>query len=144
MIWPFDTAIKNYIKSILDSFLKEDRLKTKQLNEKVEIMATTVKDLQVMITTLVENVAKESNIVTAATTAIQGLTTQQAELNRQLQEAIAANDPVALQEVANSLVAINDEVIAKTAMLATAIPANTPAVEAVPETPVDAAETPAS
>ena len=149
MIWSLDVVFKNFIKSTLESFLKEDRSQLKQLKEKVDIMATTVKDLQAMIATLVENVAKESNLVSAATAAIQGLTTQQAELNKQLQEAIALNDSAAIQEVADALVAINDEVIAKTAMLATAIPANTPVAETTPETvtepdsnPVPVVETP--
>jgi regulator of replication initiation timing len=95
-----------------------------QLTTEVMKMATQIAALQDKINTLVANVAAEGNEVAAATLAIKGLTDQQTILNQELKDAIAANDPAAIQAAADALDAQNQLIVQQTAALAAAIPAN--------------------
>lgn len=96
---------------------------------KVKKMAQEIDALNAQVSTLIAAVAAEGDAVKAATLAIAGLTDQQALLTQQLQDAIAANDPVAIQAAADAIAAQNEAIVAQTAALAAAIPA-------VPEVPV--------
>ena len=75
------------------------------------------------IKTLITNVTAEGDAVKAAALAIKGLTDQQAVLTKELQDAIASNDPVAIQAAADAISAQNDAIVAQTAELSAAIPA---------------------
>lgn len=96
---------------------------------KVKKMAQELDALNAQVSTLIAAVAAEGDAVKAATLAIAGLTDQQALLTQQLQDAIAANDPVAIQAAADAIAAQNEAIVAQTTALAAAIPA-------VPEVPV--------
>ena len=94
-------------------------------------MAKELDALNANIATLVSDVAAEKTVIDSAVKAIGGLTTQMAALSQQLADAIAANDPVAIQAAADAIAAQNQAVVDATAALAAAIPANitpTPAV----------------
>jgi hypothetical protein len=78
------------------------------------------------------NVAKLQADVTAMTSVdqsilalITGLNTQVAELTKQLQDAITAGDPTAIQAAADALAAQNTIIEQQTAALAAAVPAAT-------------------
>ena len=94
-------------------------------------MSKQLDELNANIETLVSDVAAEKTVIDSAVKAIGGLTTQMAALSQQLADAIAANDPVAIQAAADAIAAQNQAVVDATATLAAAIPANitpTPAV----------------
>ncbi len=95
----------------------------KTINEKVIPMAGELQALKNQVQELIQNVTAEGDAVRAATLAIQGLTSQQAVLTQQLQDAILNGDPAAIQAVADAISAQNDEIIAQTGALAAAIPA---------------------
>ena len=111
--WPWnDNKFENYVTAQL-----------KQISLEVSKMAQVIDDLKAKVTSLVAAVSAEGDAVTAATLAIKGLTDQQAVLTQELQDAIAANDPVAIQAAADAIGAQNDAIVAQTAALAAAIPA---------------------
>ena len=85
-------------------------------------MSEQLTNLQAQIAALVSDVQAEGDAVTAATLAIKGLTDQQAVLTQQLQDAIAANDPAAIQAAADAISEQNNAIVAQTAALAAAIP----------------------
>ena len=92
---------------------------TNQLKE----IVMGIESIQTQITTLIANVTAEGDAVKAATAAIKGLTDQQAVLTKELQDAIAAEDPAAIQAAADAIQAQNEAIVAQTAALAAAIPA---------------------
>lgn len=84
-------------------------------------MAGTLADIQAANATLLANVQAEDTVIDGAITAISGLSSQVADLATQLAAAISANDPAAIQAVADSLTATSADITAKTQALATAI-----------------------
>jgi predicted nucleic acid-binding Zn-ribbon protein len=107
--------------------------KLDDLERKEDTMSKEIDLLKSNIATLVADVAAEKTVIDSAVAAISGLTSQQAVLSQQLADAIAANDPAAIQAAADAIAAQNQAVVDATAALAAAIPASTPA--AAPTTP---------
>jgi uncharacterized protein YoxC len=134
MKWPwqqsqFERDATGLLIAIRDNLMAKDKTLA-QLNNKldniqmeVSKMGTANEALMANIQSLIADVTAEGNAVTAATAAIKGLTDQQAVLTQQLQDAIAAGDPVAIQAAADAIGAQNDAIVAQTAALAAAIPA---------------------
>lgn len=122
-----------YEKSILKCLAKlllesaHQRETIKNLLQEITKMSLQMDTLNAQLTTLVSNVAAEGNAVIAATAAIKGLTDQQASLNQQLLDAIAAQDLPGIQAAADAMTGLNTSIVAQTDALAAAIPA-TPAV----------------
>lgn len=76
------------------------------------------------------NVAKETNLVNAIKTAMDGLVASNASLQQQLNDAIAAGDPARIKAASDAIAANNDKMAAMVPSLATAAVANTPAAAA--------------
>ena len=117
MIWP-------WYKSSFENFIV---LQFKQLSIEVKTMAQGIDALNEQVKILIADVTAEGDVVKAAAAAIKGLTDQQAILAQELKDAIAANDPAAIQAAADAISAQNDAIVAQTSALSAAIPA-TPAV----------------
>jgi hypothetical protein len=86
-----------------------------------------IDDLKANVAVLITNVAKEDDMITSAIIAFQGTTAAIADLQAKLDAAIAAGDPVAIQEASDAIKAQNQLIVDNTAALAAAIPAGTPA-----------------
>jgi len=96
-----------------------------EIQRKENIIMGQIDDLKTAIANLVDTVTNQTTVVDSVVVAIKGLTDQIAVLNQQLADAIAAGNPVAIQEAADALVALNQEVIDQTTKLAAAVPTNT-------------------
>jgi hypothetical protein len=130
-MWPFNNSkFENEVKGSLNTIIEKlGDFETKLLKiqrQGVQIM-NELEALQAQNTTLIANVAAESDVVTSVVTAINGLTATQAELIQKLNDAIAAGSPVAIQEVADSMAAQNQIIVETTQKLADAV-ATIPAV----------------
>ena len=86
-----------------------------------------LKDVQTQLDSLAKAVAANTTIGGSIVTLLKGLTTMIADLRQQLADAIAANDPVAIQAVLDALTALETSVAADTKALADAATENTPA-----------------
>lgn len=86
-----------------------------------------IEDLKKDVSDLTDAVTAENTVIDSAITLLNGQTAKYDILNKQLQDAIAANDPGAIQIAADALTAQNQIIKDKTSALATAIAANTPA-----------------
>ncbi len=86
-----------------------------------------LKDVQDKIVALAAAVAANTQVDTSIVTLLQGLTAMIAALRQQLADAIAANDPVAIQAALDALAAVEAEITANTQKLADAAVQNTPA-----------------
>lgn len=106
------------IKTILETVLL---IKTNQTST-----MATLADIQAQNTALIAAVAAEDTAIDSAVVLINGFATTLSDIQAQLAAAIAANDPAALQAVADSLGATAADVTAKTAALSAAVVANTP------------------
>lgn len=106
----------------------QERLLKLILRKEITSMSQ-IEDLKANVADLVTNVAKEKDVVTSAVAAIKGLTDQQAVLNQQLLDAIAAAENVdpAVKAAADAIAVQNQLIIDQTTALAAAIPAGTPA-----------------
>lgn len=78
------------------------------------------------VTKLTDQVAKNTTVVGSALVLIQGLAAQQTALAKQLADAIAAGDPVALAAAQAAIDASAAALASSDADLAAAITANTP------------------
>jgi len=99
--------------------------KLKDIQRKEVKTMKQIDDLKANVAALIADVAAEGTVVASAVAAINGLTGQMSILSQQLADAIAANDPVAIQEAADAIAVQNQLVIDQTAQLAAAIPTNT-------------------
>ena len=86
-----------------------------------------IEDLKKDVSNLTDAVTAENTVIDSAITLLNGQTAKYDILNKQLQDAIAANDPIAIQNAADALTAQNQIIKDKTSVLATAVAANTPA-----------------
>jgi len=86
-----------------------------------------LQDIQAKVATLTTAVQANTSIDGSIVTLLQGLTAMIAALRQQLADAIAGNDPVALQNVLDGLVAAEASIASNTQTLADAAIANTPA-----------------
>ena len=86
-----------------------------------------IEDLKKDVSDLTDAVTAENTVIDSAITLLNGQTAKYDILNKQLADAIAANDPVAIQNAADALTAQNQIIKDKTSVLATAVAANTPA-----------------
>lgn len=98
----------------------------KKLINEVRKMSEQLDALRDQMASLVAEVAENTNIQASAIAAIQGLVDQQQELSDQLAEAIEANDPEAIQEVADGIAAQVRVMSDSADALAAAIPQSTP------------------
>lgn len=95
--------------------------------QKLQTMSGTLADIQASNATLLAAVAAEDTVIDSAVVLINGFATTLSDIQAQLAAAIAASDPAAIQAVADSLGATAADVTAKSAALAAAVSANTPA-----------------
>jgi len=79
------------------------------------------------VASLTTSVANNTSVVGSALTLIQGFATSQAALSKQLADAIAANDPVALAAVQDAIDSGVAQLNQSDTDLAAAVAANTPA-----------------
>ena len=86
-----------------------------------------IEDLKKDVSDLTDAVTAENTVIDSAITLLNGQTAKYDILNKQLADAIAANDPIAIQNAADALTAQNQIIKDKTSVLATAVAANTPA-----------------
>ena len=96
------------------------------INNQTKIMAD-LSTIQAANTELIADVAAEDTVIGSAVTLINGFGTQLSDLQAQLAAAIAANDPTAIQAVADSMSATSTDIKAQSAALSAAVAANTPA-----------------
>jgi|SRR5882757_5488175 len=107
--------LKELFKTDISSFLKN--------------ISMNIKDIQDKIAELTQQVAAETEVEKSAITLISGFGTTLAGLKQQLADALAANDPVAIQAVVDSITAVETTLSTSSADLAAAVTANiTPAV----------------
>lgn len=96
----------------------------------------SISDVNAALLTLAVSVQADTDAVSAGTTLIQQLSAQQALLNQELKDALAANDPVAIQAAVDKISAFNATVANNAANLAAAVAAGTPATPPAPAPPV--------
>lgn len=113
---------------------KLDRILTRvgamQAQERNEM--TLVQDIQAKTAALQASVEAETAIDQSVVTLLNGQTVILADLRKQLADAIAANDSVALQAVVDALSQLEATNTAQSAGLAAAVVANTPVAPATP------------
>jgi hypothetical protein len=85
-----------------------------------------IDDLRAQLAKLQEEVTLRDTVTQSAVTLISGLAAMVASLRQQLQEAIASQDPAALQAVATSMSAVEASFETDRIKLANALTANTP------------------
>lgn len=102
-----------------------------------KIMAD-LKTIQDANTELIADVAAEDTVIASAVTLIEGFGKQLSDLQAELAAAIAANDPTAIQAVADSMTATSNDIKAQSAALGAAVTANTPAAPAPAPDPAPA------
>lgn len=103
-----------------------------EILHKINTMAGTLADIQAQNTALLAAVKEEDTVIDSAVVLITGFAKQLTDLQTQLAAAIAANDPTAIQAVADSLASTVTDVTAKKMALADAVQANTPAAPVAP------------
>jgi len=91
-----------------------------------EKLMPVLKDVQAQLDSLAKAVATNTSVGGSIVTLLKGLTTMIADLRQQLADAIAANDPAAIQAVLDALTALETSVAADTKALADAAVQNTP------------------
>jgi len=84
-------------------------------------------DIQAKVASLTTAVQANTSIDGSIVTLLQGLTAMIAALRQQLADAIAGNDPAALQAVLDGLTAAEASIASNTRVLADAAVQNTPA-----------------
>jgi len=108
-----------------------DRLDALQLDIRALLaqgdqLMSTLQDIQAHVTSLTAAVQANTSIDGSIVTLLQGLTAMIAALRQQLADAIAGNDPAALQAVLDGLVAAEASITSNTQVLADAAVQNTP------------------
>ena len=101
------------------------RLKAIKATEKIAM--ANVKDVQGKLDSLKSDVENETTVVASVKTLVEGQNALLASLRQQLADAIAANDPAAMQAVVDSIDAIQATNAKNAQDLADAVVANTPA-----------------
>ena len=86
----------------------------------------TLKDLQDKVAALIASVNAETDLDNSIISLLTGLNSMVASLKQQLADAIAANDPAALQAVLDGLNTLESTVDTNKQKIADAITANTP------------------
>ncbi len=117
--FPADSDTTETLKQILDNVII---VKSNQ----IQIMATLA-DIQAQNTALIAAVKDEDTVIDSATVLIEGQVKSLADLKTQLDAAIAANTPAALQAVSDSIGSTITDITAKKTALAAAVAAGTPA-----------------
>ena len=103
--------------------LNQDILNIKNQNQKIMADLTTI---QTQNAALVAAVTAEDTVIDSAVVLLNGFAATLSALQKQLADAIAANDPAAIQAVADAIGVNVTDITAKTQTLATAVAANTP------------------
>ncbi len=101
-------------------------LDIRALNAQGDSLMAVVKSIQDKLDSLAAAVAANTTVGTSIITLLQGLTAMIAALRQQLADAIAANDPAAVQAVLDALTGLEASVAADTQALADAAVQNTP------------------
>lgn len=124
----------------IDHYVHQDAAQDEvlqQLNAKMDILIrqerkemATVQDVQQKVQALQTDIEEQTTVTQGVVTAVEGMTQLIADLRAQLQQAIQANDPVALQAVVDGMTTAEASLKANTDKLATATTTNT-------ETPVN-------
>jgi hypothetical protein len=86
-----------------------------------------LKDVQSKIQKLSDDVAAESTVTDSAVALLTGMNQTLKDVKKQLADAIASNDPAAIQAAADALDAVTSAVDLNSQRLADAVSANTPA-----------------
>ena len=107
---------------LLNIFILKQNLIIKKQNKKMSVDLTTI---QAQNTALIANVAALDTVEASAVKLLTDLNAGNVALQKQLADAIAANDPVAIQAVSDSMAASNADIASKTQELATAVTVNT-------------------
>jgi hypothetical protein len=110
------------LRHVLDRLVTQQRALRAQIGTLMPVLA----DIQAKIATLTTAVAANTQVDGSIVTLLQGLTAMIAALKQQLADAIASNDPAALQAVLDGLGAAETAISANTQKLADAAVANTP------------------
>jgi hypothetical protein len=111
------------IRALLDRLVPQVRALRAQMGTLMPVLA----DIQAKIATLTTAVAANTQVDGSIVTLLNGLTAMIAALKQQLADAIASNDPVALQASLDGLTAVETAITANTQKLADAAVQNTPA-----------------
>jgi hypothetical protein len=93
----------------------------------LQLLLAQGKTQMLNVASLTTSVANNTSVVGSALTLIQGFATSQAALSKQLADAIAANDPVALAAVQDAIDSGVAQLNQSDTDLAAAVAANTPA-----------------
>ena len=94
---------------------------------KLKKMAADLTTIQAQNDALIANVSALDTVEASAVKLLTDLNAGNVALQKELADAIAANDPAAIQAVSDSMAASNSDIAAKTTDLANAITVNTPA-----------------
>lgn len=89
-----------------------------------------IQDIQAHVQTIQDEATKQTTVTSSVLEVLRGLTGTVASLREQLQAAIAANDPAAMQAVVDQMVAAEAAIHTNSQQLADAVTANTPAANA--------------
>ena len=81
---------------------------------------------------LIADVTEQKTVIASVLTLIEGMRSSIESLKTQLAAAIAANDPAQLAAAQTAIDTLEAQLAANNALLATAVPANTPAADPAP------------
>jgi hypothetical protein len=96
------------------------------LFQKVSQIMASIQDIKDKLVALQASVANETTVDQSIITLVQGLSSSIGDLKKQLADALASNDPTALQAVVDGLGAVPQTVDANAASIAAAVTTNTP------------------
>jgi len=99
----------------------------RRLTKRSENEMAKLSDVSQEITTLQASVAKQNTVIGSAVTLLNGISGQLATANQQLADALANQDPVAIQAAFDNLTALQQGIDGNSSTLANAVAANTPA-----------------
>jgi chromosome segregation ATPase len=115
---------EKFEKKVLNALSEiQQALEDLKRKEVIEIMG--IQELKDNVNGLIEEVAAVKTVQESAVVAFNGVTAQLDTLNKQLADAIANGDPVAIQAAADAIAANTQVLKDSTAQLAAAIPAGT-------------------
>lgn len=100
------------------------------LNHQNKKIMSTLADVQAKVVQLTQKVTDETSVIESAITLIGGFNQTLADIKQQLADAIAQNDPVAMQAVVDSIDQTIVSIDTEKAKLADAVVAGTPAAPA--------------
>lgn len=127
------TVTHNHIISLDQNVIdlaKKFLINLDSFNFKLDKVMKTVADLQASTQKLIDAVTAEDTVIGSLNTFLQGLAQNITDLKEQLAEAVANNNPAAIDDVVTKLDALGTDINTQTANITTAITANTPVAAA--------------